>query len=228
MASDKPSGETITVRQQRSPGSMRDKPIIGLVGSIGAGKSTVASVLGSLGAGVIDSDREAHRELASPEVAATLADWWGEAVAPGGRVDRAAVARIVFRDAAELRRLESLLYPRMARRRGEVIERWMADPTIRAVVLDSPKLYEAGLDRDCDAVICVDAPREVRLARLAAARGWNAAELDRRENSQISLDEKKKKADYIVSNNSSAEALPALVEKVLEDILDRFARRPVS
>ncbi|RJP36726.1 MAG: dephospho-CoA kinase [Phycisphaerales bacterium] len=204
---------------------MRSKPIIGLVGSIGAGKSTVAAILGSLGAGVIDADREAHRELACPEVAATLARWWGDAVAPGGVVDRAAVARIVFADAAQLTRLESLLYPRMARRRAEVIERWNADPAVRAIVLDSPKLLEAGLDGECDAIICVDAPPEARLARLAAARGWNAAELDRRANSQISLDEKKAKSDYIVSNNSSAEALPAQVEKVFEEILDRFARR---
>ena len=87
----------------------RIKPIIGLVGGIGAGKSSVARILQSFGAAVIDSDRLAHGELADPEVIATLRSWWGEKVCRSDGVDREVLASIVFSDPQELDRLEKLL-----------------------------------------------------------------------------------------------------------------------
>lgn len=208
-------------RSRRSGGA---KPIIGIVGGVGAGKSLVAKQLQSLGALVIDADRQVHRELQAPEVVATLRSWWGDRVAADdGGVNRDAIAAIVFDDAAELKRLENLLYPRLAVHREAAIQRAAAVPDIKAVVLDSPKLFEAGLDGECHAVIYVDADEQVRQARVAAARGWPPAELARRENSQISLDWKKAKSDYIVVNNSDTAALRRQVESVLGDILKTFS-----
>ena len=198
----------------------RSKPIIGLTGGIGAGKSSVARILQSLGAAVIDSDRIAHEELAELEVIATLRAWWGDKVCPSsGGVDRKALATIVFNDPAELDRLEKLLYPRIHRRREQLVAGYQADPVVRAIVLDAPKLYEAGLGDYCDAVIFVEADWSVRVRRVAASRGWTEDELRRRENLQNLLDTKRANADHVVINHAHLDQLRTEVERVFASVL---------
>ena len=197
----------------------RTKPIIGLAGGVGSGKSTVARILESLGAAVIDSDRLGHEQLSDPSVMATLKGWWGEAICSTAGVDRVAVAKLVFDDPVELARLERLLYPRIARRREELMDSCRAKPEVLAIVIDAPKLYEAGVDKLCDAVIFVEAERSIRVSRLAKTRGWTEAELTRRENLQESLDRKRANADYIVVNHSGLSDLRLRVEQVFAAVL---------
>lgn len=193
-------------------------PVIGITGGIGAGKSAVARILGDLGALVIDSDTMAHQELRSPEVVEAIKALWGDEVCtPGGEIDRAALGRRVFANPAELKRLEDLLYPRINRRRREIIASNSGRPEFRAVVLDAPKLHEAGVDKECDAVIFVDADDETRLRRVAQSRGWSQEELARREKMQIPLDKKRAMADYVVVNNHSG---PDSLTPELKRILD--------
>lgn len=168
---------------------------------------------------MIDSDRLAHDELADPEVLATLRGWWGEKVCRADGVDRKALASIVFNDPAELSRLESLLYPRIHRRREELVAEHNVDPKVRAIVLDAPKLYEAGLGDYCDAVIFVEADWSERVRRVAASRGWTEEELRRRENLQNSLDTKRANADHVVINHSSLDQLRIDVERIFSSIL---------
>lgn len=195
--------------------------MIGLVGGIGAGKSTVARILESLGATVIDSDRAVHDQYTNAEVINTLRQWWGDSVChPDGSINRAEVAKIVFADSAQLSRLEGLLWPRIEAVRQAMMPGLMADANVRAIVLDAPKLYEAGLDRQCDAVIFVDAEPSVRLQRLKDSRGWSAEELQRRERLQKPLDIKRANADYVVSNNTPLDQLRIAVERVLSQIVE--------
>jgi len=201
----------------------RIKPIIGLVGGIGAGKSSVARILQSLGAAVIDSDRLAHDELADPEVIAMLRGWWGDKVCPSNEVNRKVLASIVFSDPHELDRLEKLLYPRIHRHRERLVEGFDADLAVRAIVLDAPKLYEAGLGNYCDAVIFVEADWPVRVRRVATSRGWSEAELRRRENLQNSLDTKRANADHVVINHTSWDQLRTDVERIFSSVLAAFA-----
>ena len=209
--------------QPRRGSPKRPKPIIGLVGGIGAGKTCVARMFESLGAAVVDSDRLGHEELREPQVAATLRQWWGEKVcSPAGEVDRSALAAIVFNDPAELGRLEGLLYPRIHQRREALVEGYNADPSVRAIVLDAPKLYEAGLGGYCDAVVFVDAEWSARVQRVAASRGWTEAELKRRENLQNALDKKRMDADYVVDNHSSVDELRSQVERCFSSVLASF------
>src|SRR5262249_589848 len=115
------------------------KPIIGITGGIGAGKSTVARVLESLGAIVIDSDRLAHVELDASEVIAALRASHGDRIVDAnGRIDRKSLGSVVFDDPAALQQLEDLVYPRLKERRAEIIARANDDPAVRAVVLDAP------------------------------------------------------------------------------------------
>ncbi len=197
----------------------RKKPIIGLAGGIGAGKSTVARIIEGLGAAVIDSDRLGHEELGAPDVVATLRQWWGASVcSPAGGVDREKVGAIVFADAAQRTRLENLLYPRIQRRREEILAACDADPSVKAVVLDTPKLFEAGLNELCDTVIFVDADWSVRVRRVAESRNWTEEELRRRENLQDPLDMKKAGADHTVINHAGIDLLQSQVEQVLSSV----------
>lgn len=174
-------------------------PTIGLAGGIGAGKSAVAAMLADLGGVVSDSDADARAVLAEADVVETLRSWWGDdVIGSDGTVDRAAIARRVFADPAERQRLEALVHPRIHARRRARFD--AAPPDARVFVIDAPLLFEAGLDAECDAVIFVDAPREVRLARVARDRGWTEAELDRREAAQWPVERKRERATVVVEN----------------------------
>ena len=200
------------------PGATSRKPRIGLAGGIGSGKSLVATILRELGAGVIDSDALAREEMDSPEIIEAIRTEWGkEAITPDGKVNRVRL-RCVFDDPKQRRRLEALIHPRIARRRETLLARFDADPSIAAVVLDSPLLFEAGVDETCDIVIFVDADQATRLRRVAQSRRWSEAELRRREKTQDPLDLKKKKADKIVSNISTVDELHRQVAEIFSQL----------
>ena len=180
--------------------------MIGLSGGIGAGKSTVGRILAELGCVVTESDADGRAALRDPDIRAQLVEWWGEGILDGdGNVDRSSVARIVFTDREQRARLESLTHPWIERRRREQWE--SAPPDAPALVIDAPLLFETGLDAECDAVIFVDADRSIRARRVAEERGWSEAELTRREESQMLLDEKRSRADYVIENDGDREQL---------------------
>jgi dephospho-CoA kinase len=193
-------------------------PIIGLAGGIGSGKSTVARLLGELGCIVCESDALARQALRDPQIKSTIVQWWGSKVLDGeGEVDRAAVAHIVFADADERRRLEQLTHPWIEAKRKAMFEH--APPGTPALVIDAPLLFEAGLDAICDEVVFVDTPLDDRLARVQETRGWNAAELAKRELSQLPLDEKQRRTDHVVSNSGDLTSLAAEVGRVFRQIV---------
>ena len=196
------------------------KPIVGVAGGIGSGKSTVAAMLGELGAAVIDSDRLNHEELNQPDVLDCLRRWWGdEVIGPRGRADRDAIRKRVAADPEARKRLEQLVHPRIARRRQAEMARLQTDPNVRAFVWDVPLLYEAGLADQCDAVIFVDADRAVRRQRVLRTRGWTDDDLERFERAQVPLATKAGRADYKVVNNTGLDDLRRQVREVFTQIL---------
>lgn len=206
-------------RAPRNPGSA-GPIVIGLAGGIGSGKSAVARAFAGLGCVVIDSDEEAHAAIDRPDVRDELKRWWGPAViGTDGRIDRARVAQIVFRDETQRRRLEGLVHPLLRTTRASIIEeaRRAGAP---AVILDAPLLYEAGLEGECDVVVFVAAPREERLERVRRSRGWDEAELDRREKNQMPLELKMRDADHVLSNASAEADLVARVAEVFDRLLN--------
>ncbi len=194
-------------------------PVIGLCGGIGAGKSAVAGILADLGCVVSDSDRDAREVLADPEVLEVLRGWWGDdVVGTDGRLDRSRIAGRVFGDDSERARLEGLVHPRLHRLREARFRAAAADT--RALVIDAPLLFEAELDAQCDAVLFIDAPLRRRLDRVVSGRGWDEAELHRREGAQIPLDEKRSRATHVIENHGTAMELEARVRTVLDRILE--------
>lgn len=196
------------------------KPIIGVAGGIGSGKSTVAAILGHLGAGVISSDELNRAELDSPEVLAQIREWWGDRVIDSaGHAEREVLRELVGRDNGARRRLEGLTHPRIAARRQRMTAEFLADDRVRAIVWDSPLLFEAGLADRCDYIIFVDAAPAERLARVRRERGWAQEDLERFEKLQKPLDFKRQRADYIVENNSDIDVVRREVERVFSRIL---------
>lgn len=198
------------------------KPVIGLAGGIGSGKSTVARALEALGCGVVSADSDAHLVLELPEVQQELRRWWGDKViGPDNRLSRKQIAAIVFANPAEAQRLNALVHPRVGQLRVRRTQAFFADPRISAVVWDAALLFEVGLHRECDAAIFVEVPYEQRLARVQQTRGWTAEELARRENLQFPLDKKRKLADYVLDNSGEEAASLHQVQRVLSQILAR-------
>lgn len=203
-------------------------PIIGIVGGIGAGKSSVARAFAELGCVVSDSDASVREIMQMPQVRDELRSWWGDGViASDGSVDRGEVSRIVFGSEMERRKLEGLVHPLVHQRRREVVERARSEGA-PGVIVDAPLLFEAGVDSECDAVVFVDTPREIRLARLKSARGWDEQELDRREKAQLGLEEKRKRSDYVVSNIGLPEELRGRVARVLSAVQKDLRHRQSS
>lgn len=181
-------------------------PIFGLAGGIGSGKSEVARILASLGCFVIDSDKEAKEALDRPEVRNQLTQWWGQGILlPDRKVNRKAIADIVFKSDKDRAALEALIHPLVRARRADLRKQAQAAGA-KAAIIDAPLLFEAGVDAECDAVIFVDAPRPTRIARIAA-RGWDEAELARREAAQLPHEEKQRRSTITIPNDGSPDEL---------------------
>jgi dephospho-CoA kinase len=196
---------------------MQAPPFVGLTGGIGAGKSEALAALERLGAATISADAVVHELYRDPEVVAAVTARWGEAVAPGGAVDRSAVAGHAFGDPAERAWLEGLLWPRVGRRIAE----WRAaesqrDPAPPALVVETPLLFEAGLESGYDVTVAVVADEAVRAER-AAARGHTA--VDERAARQLSQQEKAQRATYAIHNSGSI----AELEHKLSDLLAKLS-----
>jgi dephospho-CoA kinase len=188
-------------------------PFVGLTGGLGAGKSTALAALERLGAVTLSTDAVVHELYASAEVRDAVVARWGPEVAPDGVVDRRAVAGHAFADPAERAWLEGLLWPLV----GERVAGWRAqveglDPPPAAAVVETPLLFEAGLESRYDATIAVIADEAVR-AQRAAARGHAA--VDERAARQLTQQEKASRATYVVRNHGTVEELEHELSSVL-------------
>jgi len=194
------------------------RPILGLIGAIGAGKSTAAACLAELGGEVVDCDALGHEAIELPAVKSKLVARWGEGILKdGGGINRRTVGRIVFGDPAERAALEAEMFPAIA----DLVKARLAslDASVRFAVLDAAVLLEAGWKAMCDRIVYIDAPKDVRLARLAARSGWTADELDRREAAQWSSERKMQSSDAVISNTGTRDAL----KQTLADLLMEWA-----
>jgi dephospho-CoA kinase len=194
-------------------------PFVGLTGGLGSGKSTALAALERLGAATLSTDAVVHDLYASDEVRDAVVERWGPDVAPGGIVDRSAIARHVFANGDERAWLEQLIWPKVGERVVAFRENALAaSPPPRAAVVETPLLFEAGMEAAYDATIAVVADEAVRAER-AGARGHHG--VDERAARQLTQDEKAARATYVVRNDGSVEEL----ERKLSDVLDKLAAR---
>jgi dephospho-CoA kinase len=198
-----------------------------LIGGVGSGKSRVASLLAARGAAVVDADAVGHELLGESEILSRIVHRFGtvvlESPGEGGaaprRIDRRALGAIVFADPMALRDLEAILHPAMRACFQATIDRLTRQQDSTLIVLDAAILLEAGWDDLCDRVVFVDAPRSERLRRVAETRGWSEATFEARERAQWPVDEKRRRADGIIANDSGADQLEGEVDRRLSRIL---------
>jgi len=194
--------------------------ILGVTGPIGCGKSTVLDLFAAASWRTADADSICRRLYDDPEgeFAAACRENWGEAFFRDGRFDRAAVAKVVFSDPKELRRLTELIYPHLERELDDFSLRVRRDGANAAV--EVPLLYENAMEKRFDAVLTVWAPAEVRHERLRKYRGFDDADIRRREALQMDADEKLERADYALINSGSAADLEAEFKVLLSRLAE--------
>lgn len=199
---------------------------VGLTGNIASGKSAVAARLAALGARVLDADAFSREAVApgTPGLAAVVRRFGAAILAPDGSLDRAALGRLVFRDAAARADLERIVHPEVATRRAAALDQARRDG-VAIVVSDVPLLFETGLDRECDLVIVVDAPESVRLERLVRLRGLAEADARAMMAAQGDPADKRARADVVIENDGSLADLDDRVGAAWATLTAR-ARRP--
>jgi dephospho-CoA kinase len=214
-ASLRPCLATSCSRQKRETiTGRRTKPLaVAITGGIGAGKSETLASFARHGAATISSDEIVHRLLREdPEVRRELAEHFGTQVIGQDGVDRAAVARVVFNDPAELDWLEELLHPRVVREHSAWREDLVRGPDPPAVtVTEVPLLFETGGDKRFDVVVVITAPEQVRAQRRPIGDG--------REQRLLPEDEKLQLADYAYVNDGTLAELDAFVADVMARLL---------
>lgn len=193
---------------------------IALTGGIACGKSAVADLFRQWGAEVVDADAVVHALLAPGGacVAAVLQEFSSELRTPAGGIDRAKLGAVVFADPAARRRLEALVHPPVIAQ----LRAWAAEirRTGRRGVAVVPLLYETGLEKDWDAVVCVTAGEPTVLARLAQ-RGFAEAEARARIASQQPVAEKAARADVVIENNGSLAELEEKSRAVWKNLVEK-------
>ncbi len=198
------------------------KPIIGILGGIASGKSTVAAEFVKLGCKVIDADKIAHKALEKKTVKEKILEYFGPTILDReGKIDRRRLAEIVFADAEKLALLNRVIHPLVFEQAEQLIKKYNDQKRVKAIVLDIPLLVEVGWFERCDKIIFVNCEPELR-AKRAEKMGFNKNQLKIRENFQISLDKKVKLTDNIIENNSGFSALVRQVADIFSYIVGNY------
>ncbi|MEM8884443.1 MAG: dephospho-CoA kinase [Planctomycetota bacterium] len=189
--------------------------IIGLVGGVASGKSTVAELFAAERPVTrVDADQLARKVERKPAVRRAIAERFPACVGPDGVMDRELMARRVFRNPRELAALEAILHPPVQAAVRQAIRR----ATTPYVLLDIPLLLEGGSDELCDHVVYIACPARVRRRRARVHRGWTEAEHRAREAKQWPLRRKRAAADFVVDNGTTPARARRDVRRILRQI----------
>ena len=210
-------------------------PVIGIVGGIGSGKSSVAKHLGATRQLLIlDGDRVGHDLFQDKIVLKQIHKHFGDNVVDidSGVVNRKALATRVFGQSPEhrdsLENLEAILHPRIRSEFEKQILNANQAQQHEAIILDAALLLEAGWQNLCSAVVFVDTPFEIRQQRVIDNRGWTEDELTRRESNQLSIEQKKQLSSHIIDNSGSLEAASVSLNAILDQVLRQNTSQNIS
>lgn len=194
--------------------------VIGLTGSIGMGKTTVAQMFAEEGAPSFDSDAAVHALYARGGAAVAPVESAFPGVVKDGAVDRMALSARVIGDPESLRRLESIVHPLVRQAQAEFLQRHR-EAGAKCVVLDIPLLFESGGGQLVDKVVVVSAPAEVQRARVLARPGMTEEKFESILTRQTPDAEKRARADFVIDTGGSFEATRAQVRAVLDALSEQ-------
>lgn len=181
--------------------------IIGLTGGIASGKSTVSRALQDLGAIIIDADEVAHAiiEPGKPAWEDIVEHFGTEVLNPDQTIDREKLGAIVFNDPARLQVLNQITHPRVGEQFKQMIKNIKSQQSDAVLFIEVPLLYETHMDRICDEVWVVWVDEETQIQRLMKRDGLSREDALKRIDAQMSLDEKARRADFVIDNRFSVE-----------------------
>ncbi len=198
--------------------------VLGLIGSIGMGKSTAAKMFADEGVPVHDSDEAVHRLYAGPAVPLVEAAFPGTVV--DGAVDRGRLAQKVLGDAAALKRLEAIVHPLVRADADAFVERHRAAGAA-LVVLDIPLLFETGGRDRVDKVVVVSAPAAIQRERVLRRPGMSEEKLASILARQVPDEEKRRQADFVIDTGDGFDRTRAAVKKIVAELAgDKGTMRP--
>ena len=185
--------------------------VVGVIGGVGSGKSSVANELARLAnVRIIDADAAGHQALTQQCIQQQIRRrFGGDVFNDRGGIERRRLAALVFGSNPEQIQarhdLNQIVHPQIRFQLQQELEEAQQNSELDVIVLDAALLLEAGWNDLCDAVVYIDTPREQRLARVLSSRGWTAEDLVRREQSQLPLEDKRAAADFVVDNSGLIE-----------------------
>ena len=186
--------------------------VLGVTGSFGSGKTTVARILGSYGAKLIDADNIAHRVI-NPGTKAykKIVDLFGRGIIQkDSKVDRKKLARAVFNNKNLLKRLNSIVHPQVIR----IINKRIKKTAVGIVILDAPLLLEAGLKGIVDKLIVVKTNRKEQIKRIRAKTRLSRQDILKRIRCQIPLRAKARLADFVIDNSGKITETKKKLERI--------------
>lgn len=189
--------------------------IVGLTGGIGSGKSTVSELLRVYGIPVYDSDSRSKQLCETDlELVSQLKDLLGpDNYLPNGRLNRSYMAKALFEDQATLQAANQLIHPAVARD----FTAWASSQNANVVVQETAILFEAGLEKRYDSILCVTAPESLRIQRTCTRSGLNEKEVLARMRNQLPEEERIRRSDFVLNNDGIQPLIPQL-EALLKKI----------
>lgn len=185
---------------------------VAITGSIACGKSTVTSYLTKKNYRILDADKIGHELLENEKVIEKLKEEFSEEILQEGKVDRKKLGSIVFADKEKLKILNSIMHPQIRKE----ITKQVASNKDKIIFIDMALLFEAKFDDIVDKIIVVHLDAETQLTRLINRNGFSKEEAQLRISSQMSSEEKKKLANYVIDNSGTLEETYKQIDKILE------------
>ncbi|MBS0170278.1 MAG: dephospho-CoA kinase [Nitrospira sp.] len=195
--------------------------LVGLTGGVATGKSTVAHMFARCGAVVIDADALAHEvmEPGKPAWRAIVKTFGKAVVNPDRTLNRQVLGAIAFRNPKQLRRLERIIHPRVAREQARLTRLAVRKDPKAVIIYDVPLLFEAGIDTRVEKILVVTADRDTQIARLKQRNGLTRADAIRRIRSQMPIKQKAAAADYLLDGTAPRSRLFAQVRRLYHELL---------
>lgn len=189
--------------------------VIALTGGIGTGKSTIGKMLLNRGIPIIDTDLIAREVIEYPNIILALVKLFGNDILLENKIDRKKLAQKVFGDKKKVEMLNSIMHPAILKKMWEEVEK--KKKTNKFVVVDIPLLFEIKFEDKFDKILLVYAPKNIQLERIIKRDNRTKEEAENIINSQINIEEKKKKSDYVINNTESIENSEKQLEKIIKE-----------
>ena len=199
-------------------------PVVGILGGIGSGKSSVVRQVEDLRLQIIDADRIGHDLLSDSEILDQLRGAFDSSVFNhAGEIIRSRLAQVVFGETSEhanaLSCLNQIIHPAI---RQEIKRQILSvPPGIDALIIDAALLLESGWADQCSALIFIETPQVRRIERVKTNRNWTADELCRREQTQLPVSEKRSRCDYVLDNSGSLQQAGRQMTDILQTIIQK-------